>query len=170
MHQFIPVERPDFYSLMSLNLSCSHLGITLMKRSRFLSPPSSSIDLSASPRVFEIGESSQTVVARHPTILTFMTHLESHKEQIDAISNHLDEFPLERIEQIEYGIEGLIDGQMRHDDEVVLTRVRISIMRGTHTTIHRMAPKRKSTSAAPAMTQAAIWKLVADSVAAALEA
>ncbi|GJZ94172.1 hypothetical protein Tco_0666375 [Tanacetum coccineum] len=33
-----------------------------------------------------------------------------------------------------------------------------------------MAPKRKSTSAAPAMTQAAIWKLVADSVAAALEA
>ncbi|GJZ94171.1 hypothetical protein Tco_0666374 [Tanacetum coccineum] len=112
MHQFIPVERPDFYSLMSLNLSCSHLGITLMKRSRFLSPPSSSIDLSASPRVFEIGESSQTVVARHPTILTFMTHLESHKEQIDAISNHLDEFPLERIEQIEYGIEGLIDGQV----------------------------------------------------------
>ncbi|GKC94999.1 putative reverse transcriptase domain-containing protein [Tanacetum coccineum] len=34
----------------------------------------------------------------------------------------------------------------------------------------RMAPKRTSTSAAPAMTQAAIRKLVADSVAAALEA
>ncbi|GJU79225.1 reverse transcriptase domain-containing protein [Tanacetum coccineum] len=33
-----------------------------------------------------------------------------------------------------------------------------------------MAPKRTSTSAAPAMTQAAIRKLVADSVAAALEA
>ncbi|GKC82946.1 hypothetical protein Tco_1138663 [Tanacetum coccineum] len=33
-----------------------------------------------------------------------------------------------------------------------------------------MAPKRTSTSAAPAMTQAVIWKLVADSVAAALEA
>ncbi|GJZ16288.1 hypothetical protein Tco_0551965, partial [Tanacetum coccineum] len=33
-----------------------------------------------------------------------------------------------------------------------------------------MAPKRTSTSAAPAMTQAAIKKLVADSVAAALEA
>nr|GEW56345.1 reverse transcriptase domain-containing protein [Tanacetum cinerariifolium] len=33
-----------------------------------------------------------------------------------------------------------------------------------------MAPKRTSTSAAPAMTQAAIWQLVADSVAAALEA
>ncbi|GJW30477.1 reverse transcriptase domain-containing protein [Tanacetum coccineum] len=35
---------------------------------------------------------------------------------------------------------------------------------------NKMAPKRKSTSAAPAMTQAAIRKLVADSVAAALEA
>ncbi|GJS96723.1 hypothetical protein Tco_0803691 [Tanacetum coccineum] len=33
-----------------------------------------------------------------------------------------------------------------------------------------MAPKRTSTSAAPAMTQAAIRKLVADSVSAALEA
>ncbi|GJV39072.1 hypothetical protein Tco_1417512 [Tanacetum coccineum] len=33
-----------------------------------------------------------------------------------------------------------------------------------------MPPKRTSTSATPAMTQDAIWKLVADSVAAALEA
>nr|GEW28046.1 reverse transcriptase domain-containing protein [Tanacetum cinerariifolium] len=37
-------------------------------------------------------------------------------------------------------------------------------------TSRRMAPKRTSTSAAPAMTQAAIWQLVADSVVAALEA
>ncbi|GKF71391.1 hypothetical protein Tco_0207505, partial [Tanacetum coccineum] len=36
--------------------------------------------------------------------------------------------------------------------------------------VDRMAPKRTSTSAAPAMTQAAIRKLVADSVAAVLEA
>ncbi|GJZ59700.1 hypothetical protein Tco_0615516 [Tanacetum coccineum] len=36
--------------------------------------------------------------------------------------------------------------------------------------VDRMAPKRTSTSAAPTMTQAAIRKLVADSVAAALEA
>ncbi|GJT79922.1 reverse transcriptase domain-containing protein [Tanacetum coccineum] len=71
------------------------------KRDRFLSPPSSSSDLSTSPR--------------------------RHKEQIDALLNHLDEFPLERIEQIEYGIEGLRE-RMRHDDEVVLTRVRISTM------------------------------------------
>nr|GFD27154.1 hypothetical protein [Tanacetum cinerariifolium] len=51
------------------------------KRARFLSPPSSSTDLSASP-------------------------------QINAILNHLDEFPLQRIKQIEYGIEGLVDGQV----------------------------------------------------------
>ncbi|GJW65853.1 hypothetical protein Tco_0117737 [Tanacetum coccineum] len=124
--------------------------------SRFLSPPSSSTDLSAPPRVFKIGESSQTAAARQPTILTLMTRLERHEEHIDVILNHLDEFPLERIEQIEYGIEGLVDGrviiqrdfdrletelqeartqiagfqreQMRHDDEVVLTRVRISTL------------------------------------------
>ncbi|GJT52696.1 putative reverse transcriptase domain-containing protein [Tanacetum coccineum] len=34
------------------------------------------------------------------------------------------EFPLERIEQIENGIEGLV----RHDDEVILARIRISTM------------------------------------------
>ncbi|GJY21122.1 putative reverse transcriptase domain-containing protein [Tanacetum coccineum] len=98
------------------------------KQARFLSPPSSSTDLSASPRVFEIRESSQTVAARQPTILTLMTRMERHEEQINAILNHLDEFPRERIEQIEYGIESLVDGRMRHDDEVVLTRVRISTL------------------------------------------
>ncbi|GKF46754.1 hypothetical protein Tco_0136556, partial [Tanacetum coccineum] len=81
-----------------------------------------------------------------------MALLERHKEQIDTILNHLDEFPLERIEQIEYGIKGLVDGrviiqrdfdrleiglqeartpiagfqreQIMHNDEIVLTRVR----------------------------------------------
>ncbi|GKD96103.1 hypothetical protein Tco_1380000 [Tanacetum coccineum] len=38
------------------------------------------------------------------------------------------EFPLERIEQIEYGIEGLVDGRIKHDDEIVLSRVRISTL------------------------------------------
>ncbi|GJR64813.1 hypothetical protein Tco_0010878 [Tanacetum coccineum] len=47
-----------------------------------------------------------------PTILTLMTGLERHEEHIDTILNHLDEFPLERIEQIEYGIKGLVDGQI----------------------------------------------------------
>ncbi|GJZ49085.1 hypothetical protein Tco_0603275, partial [Tanacetum coccineum] len=53
------------------------------KRAYFLSPPSCSTDLSAPPRC--------------------------HEERIDAILNYLDEFPLERIEQIEYGIEGIMD-------------------------------------------------------------
>ncbi|GKB27587.1 reverse transcriptase domain-containing protein, partial [Tanacetum coccineum] len=126
------------------------------KRAHFLSPPSSPTDLSVPPRVFKIGENSQTAAARQPTILTLMTRLEHHKEQIDTILNHLDEFPLKRIEYIEYGIEGLVDGrvmiqqdfdrleiklqeartqivgfqrlQIKHDEEIVLTRIRISTL------------------------------------------
>ncbi|GJR51128.1 hypothetical protein Tco_1401649 [Tanacetum coccineum] len=123
------------YLLASLAISPFH------KRARFLS---SSSDTSALPQIFEIGESSHT------------THLECHEEQIETISNHLDELPLERIEHIEDKVEGLgnsrviiqrdfdqletelqeartqISGfqkeQIRHDDDSVLTRVRISTM------------------------------------------
>ncbi|GJV82473.1 hypothetical protein Tco_1522371, partial [Tanacetum coccineum] len=112
------------------------------KRARFLS--SSSTDFSTPPHVFEIRESSHK------------THLECHEEQIETILNHLDELPLEHIEHIEDKIEGLgnsrviiqrdfnqletelqkactqISGfqreQIRHDDEIVLARVRISTM------------------------------------------
>ncbi|GJV18489.1 hypothetical protein Tco_1367509 [Tanacetum coccineum] len=146
--------------------------------------------------VFEIGESSHK------------THLERHEKQIETILNHLDELPLELIEHIEDNIEGLGNGrreQIKHDDEIVLARVRIStlemIIEDIQHTIsptpspdyplinylsghgmkplrnkpvpkkpNEMAPKRTSTSAAPGMTQAAIRKLVADSVVAALEA
>nr|GEW04139.1 hypothetical protein [Tanacetum cinerariifolium] len=173
------------------------------------------------PPVFKIGESSH------------VTRLERHEEQIDVILNHLDDLPFERIEQMEDNIEGLVDSrreQMRHDDEIVLNRIRIStlevliedIQPGVMDMINnqdiervisptpppdypfdesifteldnslldrslwiiprpleskpilekpnKMAPNRKSTSATPAMTQAAIRKLVVDSVAAALEA
>ncbi|GJV90316.1 hypothetical protein Tco_1538129 [Tanacetum coccineum] len=96
----------------------------------------------ALPHVFEIGESSHKI------------HLERHEEQIKIILNHLDELPLERIEHMEDKIEGLGNG-----------RCDISYLY-----VSRMAPKRTSTSTAPAMTQAAIRKLVDDSVAAALEA
>ncbi|GKA64501.1 hypothetical protein Tco_0764208 [Tanacetum coccineum] len=65
------------------------------------------------------------------------TRLERHEEQIETILNRLDELPLKRIEHMEDKIEGL-----EHDDEIVRARV-------------RMAPL-TSTSAAPAMTQAAI--------------
>ncbi|GJW42921.1 hypothetical protein Tco_0071720 [Tanacetum coccineum] len=104
----------------------------------------SSSSTSALPQVFEIGESSHK------------TSLERHEEQIETILNHLDELPLERIEHMEDKIEGLGNGQViierdfdqletelqeartqiygfqreqiRHDDEIVLARVRTSTL------------------------------------------
>ncbi|GKF13820.1 hypothetical protein Tco_0055282 [Tanacetum coccineum] len=70
---------------------------------------------SALPQVFEIGENyhgaSDTAYARH-------------EEQIKTILNHLDELPLERIKHIEDKRE-----QIRHDDEIVLARVRTSTLK-----------------------------------------
>ncbi|GJU47477.1 hypothetical protein Tco_1204743 [Tanacetum coccineum] len=87
------------------------------------------------------------------------TSLERHEEQIKEILNHLDELSLDRIEYMEDKIEGLGKGKdLLYHSYYVLSYV------------DRMPPKRTSTSEAPAMTQAAIRKLVADSVAAALEA
>ncbi|GKC70759.1 hypothetical protein Tco_1116642 [Tanacetum coccineum] len=68
------------------------------KRARFLS--SSSTDSSAPPQVFEIGESS------------YVMRLECHEEPIDAILNHLDELPLERIKKMKDNIEGLGNGRV----------------------------------------------------------
>ncbi|GKA58662.1 putative reverse transcriptase domain-containing protein, partial [Tanacetum coccineum] len=126
---------------------------------------------------------------------SYKTHLERHEEQIKTILNHLDELPFECIEHVKDKIEGLGNGrviiqrdfdqletelqevrtqisefqreQIRHDDEIVLTRVRTSTLEILIEDIQRT-----STSAAPSMTQAAIRKLVVDSVsaAAALEA
>nr|GEW00412.1 reverse transcriptase domain-containing protein [Tanacetum cinerariifolium] len=62
-------------------------------------------------------------------------------------------------------IAGLQKEEMGHNDEIVLARIRISTLEMIIEDIQRT-----STSTAPAMTQAAIKKLVADSVAAALEA
>ncbi|GJZ64623.1 hypothetical protein Tco_0621044 [Tanacetum coccineum] len=59
------------------------------------------------------------------------THLECHEEQIETILNHLDELPLERIEHIKDIIEGLGNGQkeqIRHDDEIILARIRVSTL------------------------------------------
>ncbi|GJU29938.1 hypothetical protein Tco_1173527 [Tanacetum coccineum] len=111
------------------------------KQTRFLS---SSSDFSTLPQVFEIGESS------------YKTHLERHEEHIETILNHLDELPLERIEHMEDKIERIGNGrviiqrdfdqletklqeartqisgfqreQIRHNDEIVLARVRISTL------------------------------------------
>ncbi|GKC06305.1 hypothetical protein Tco_0997915 [Tanacetum coccineum] len=105
------------------------------KRVHFLS--SSSTDFSAPPHVFEIGENSHK------------KHLERHEEQID-------ELPLELIVHMQDKIEGLGNGRViiqrdfdqletehqeactqiygfqrekiRHDDEIVLARVRTSTL------------------------------------------
>nr|GEU71501.1 reverse transcriptase domain-containing protein [Tanacetum cinerariifolium] len=80
-------------------------------------------------------------------------------------------------------IAGLQREQMGHEDEIVLARVRISTLEMIIKDIQnlrlpdesilirvRMAPKRTSTSVVPAMTHAAIRKLVTASVAITLEA
>nr|GEW17057.1 reverse transcriptase domain-containing protein [Tanacetum cinerariifolium] len=105
----------------------------------------SSSSTSALPQAFEMGESSHKM------------SLERHEEQIEEILNHLDEVSLDRIEHMEDKIEGLGKGQNKSSRK------------------SRMPPKRRSTSASSAsttstMTQAAIRQLVANSVAAALEA
>nr|GEW68060.1 hypothetical protein [Tanacetum cinerariifolium] len=101
---------------------------------------SSSIDSSALPQVFKTGESSH------------VTRLKHHEEQIDAIPDHLDKLPLERTEHMKDKIEGL-------DSYFMLSYK-----------CYRMAPRRTSTSTAPSMNQAAIRKLVVDSVIVTLEA
>nr|GEV39549.1 reverse transcriptase domain-containing protein [Tanacetum cinerariifolium] len=147
-------------------------------------PPSLMLSPSLNSRDFfllEIEESSR------------VTHLERHEEQIDEILNHLDELSLDRIEHIEDKIEGIGNGRViiRQDFDKMETELQetstlemiiediqvhhLSDIRSLLEAIHelknnKMAPKRTSTSAAPTITQAAIRKLVADSVAIALEA
>ncbi|GJS21783.1 reverse transcriptase domain-containing protein [Tanacetum coccineum] len=70
-------------------------------------------------KVFEIGENYHGSPDRSYA---------RHEEQIDAILNHLDELPFERIEHMEDKIEGLGDGRIKHDDEIVLARVRVSTL------------------------------------------
>ncbi|GJU50516.1 hypothetical protein Tco_1220071 [Tanacetum coccineum] len=122
------------------------------------------------------------------------TSLERHEEQIEEILNHLDEFSLDRIEYMEDKIEVLekVGKQMGNNNKIDLARFRIANLeqiikdiqvrhqadkeslldaiyelKNSHGII---APKRTSISEAPSMSQAAIRKLVADSVTTALEA
>ncbi|GJZ95749.1 hypothetical protein Tco_0668083 [Tanacetum coccineum] len=71
------------------------------------------------------------VLPLSPIESSHKTHLKCHEEQIETILNHLDELPFERIEHMEDKIEGLGNGrkeQIRHDDEIVLARVRASTL------------------------------------------
>ncbi|GJU05042.1 hypothetical protein Tco_1121472 [Tanacetum coccineum] len=61
---------------------------------------------------------------------TFSTD-SSAPPQIETILNHLDELSLESIEHMEDKIKGLGNGRrekIRHDDEIVLARVRTSTL------------------------------------------
>nr|GEY89329.1 putative reverse transcriptase domain-containing protein [Tanacetum cinerariifolium] len=129
----------------------------LQYRKRACSRSSSST--SSLPQVFKIGESSHK------------TSLERREEQIETILNLLDELPLERIEQVEEKIKGLGNGRdfySRNDHRGYSGSPPIRYEGSSRQ--DPMASKRTSASVAPAMNQAAIRKLVADSVAAALEA
>ncbi|GJT01600.1 hypothetical protein Tco_0822769 [Tanacetum coccineum] len=89
------------------------------KRARFLSP--SSTDFSTPPQVFEIGTHTH-----HHT-----HHPGTSRKHIETILNHLDELLLKRIEHMEDKIEGLGNGRkekIRHDNEIVLARVRTSTL------------------------------------------
>ncbi|GKD43576.1 reverse transcriptase domain-containing protein [Tanacetum coccineum] len=94
------------------------------------------------------------------------TSVERHEEQIEGILNHLDELPLDRVKHIKDEIKGLGKGR------VIIHQARAQIIKlqKKQLGIQRMPPKRTSTSNIPAMTQAAIRKLVAGSVTTALEA
>nr|GEX53711.1 reverse transcriptase domain-containing protein [Tanacetum cinerariifolium] len=106
---------------------------------------------------------------------------------IDANLNHLDELPLERIEHMEDKIEGLGSSSPVRSttplpdypfDESIFVELDNSLWiiprpLGSEPVPEKpneMAPKRTSTFVAPTMTGATIRKLVADSVATALEA
>ncbi|GJT61546.1 reverse transcriptase domain-containing protein [Tanacetum coccineum] len=139
--------------------------------------PTKSSSSTLPPQTFEIGESSQK------------STIERHEEQILDILNSLDAIPIERIEHIENGIEGLGKGtrkQIGCNHKISLARYRIAElgevindMETRHqadienlmdSIIELKNRMEASTTEAPAMTQDAIRKLVADSVTSALEA
>ncbi|GJV85193.1 hypothetical protein Tco_1525091 [Tanacetum coccineum] len=95
--------------------------------------------------------------------------MEGHVDSQVIIQQDFDKLKTE-LQKARAQIAGLQRKQMRHNDKIIFARFRISTL-GTffHQRYSRMAPKRTSTSAAPAMTQAVIGQLVADSVAAALK-
>nr|GFB44776.1 hypothetical protein [Tanacetum cinerariifolium] len=139
------------------------------------------------------------VLPLSPIESSHKSSLERYEEQIKTILNHLGEIPLERIKNMEDKIEGLDNGrviiqrdfdqletklqeartqisgfqreQMGHNDEIVLARVRIStleiiiedIQNGFQKDINICSTSHKS-------GWKQLRKLVADSVAAALEA
>ncbi|GJX46432.1 hypothetical protein Tco_0271622 [Tanacetum coccineum] len=133
------------------------------KRSHFQS--SSSTNPPAQPQAIEIGENNHGAPD---------TSYARHEEQIKDILNHLDELSLDHIEEIKDKIEEKANGtplDVNNDLQLSgLKSMALILILCYLVYIDRMPPKRTSTSVAPSMTQAAIRQLVADSVAAVLEA
>nr|GEU61751.1 reverse transcriptase domain-containing protein [Tanacetum cinerariifolium] len=122
-------------------------------------------------------------------ILPHHTSHTCHKERIEDILNHLDELSLDYIKEMKGHVAGQViiqqdfdklktelqearaqiaelqRKQMRHNDKIGLACFRISTLELITKDIQRT-----STSAAPAMNQAAIQQLIDDHVATALEA
>ncbi|GJU74705.1 hypothetical protein Tco_1266110 [Tanacetum coccineum] len=155
----------------------------------------SSSSTSALPQAFEIGESSRkTSLERHEEqIEEILNHLdELSLDRIEHIEDKIEGLGKGRViiqqdfdnleaelRESRTQIAKLQRKQMGNNNKIALARFRIANLEQIiediqdHRTTRldtRMPPKRTSTSEAPAMTQAAIRKLVADSVTAALEA
>nr|GEX96589.1 reverse transcriptase domain-containing protein [Tanacetum cinerariifolium] len=103
------------------------------------------------------------VLSLSPIESSHKMQLECHEEHIENILNHLDELPIERIENMEEKRE-----QIRHDDEIVLARVRTSTLKMIIEDIENGS--QEDINICSTMNQAAIKKLVVDSVVVALEA
>ncbi|GJW39677.1 hypothetical protein Tco_0065522 [Tanacetum coccineum] len=153
----------------------------------------SSSSTSALPQVFEMGESSRkTSLERHEEqIEEILNHLdelsldriEHMEDKIEGlgkgrviIQQDFDNLETE-LQEARTQIAKLQRKQMGNNSKISLARFRIANLEQIiediqvrHQAEGKMPPKRTSTSEAPAMTQAAIRKLVADSVTAALEA
>ncbi|GKC10655.1 reverse transcriptase domain-containing protein [Tanacetum coccineum] len=139
---------PDFTSIKTYLSSSNSFGIA---------------DHLLLPQAFEIGESSRK------------TSIERHEEQIEEIMNYLGELSLDRIVHIEDKVEGLRKGRVIIQQDFDILEAKLQQDRSPNyqtpeETNGKMPPKRTSTSETPAMTQATIRKLVADSVTTALEA
>nr|GEX60842.1 reverse transcriptase domain-containing protein [Tanacetum cinerariifolium] len=172
---FVPEELlPPKEQVSNLTFSSTDLSNPSQKQACILVPPSFLVYTPTPPQIFEIGKSS------------IKMHLKHHEKQIEDILNYLEELSFHPIKKIE---ESLVNEAYA---SWVWGTVSHGVLREWYGTVpvdagaqdrsvgrmgvheffgeKRMAPKRTSTSAAPTMNQAAVRQLVADSVAAALEA
>ncbi|GJU49058.1 ribonuclease H-like domain-containing protein [Tanacetum coccineum] len=167
---FVPEELlPPKKRICSSSSSSTTLSNSSRNQTCNLVSPFSSVYTPTPPQIFGIGKYSDKMYLKH------------HEKQIEDILNYLDELSLYRIERME---EGRINGnelktklkkictqiiklqkkQLGQKDKITFAYYRISDLEQIIEKNPSSIPlKRASTSEAPAMTQAAIRKLVADS-------